>query len=284
MQTSEWKWKSRDGLEMYSTLWAPDVAPRALVILIHGHGEHIHRYDHVGQAFSNAGYALAGFDVRGHGRSGGQRGHSPSYENLLDDIRDFMADMQKRYSQSPVFLYGHSMGGNQVINFALRYPQGLRGVIVTGPWLRLAFEPSAFQLTLAKVMKRIAPAFSQASGLEQAAISSDPEVVHAYATDPLVHEKITAGLFSMIHANGEWALAHAADLKIPMLLMHGSADRLTSADASKEFAGAAGDLVTLRIWDGLFHEIHNEPVKTDVLKIMTDWIDRHLQTAPASAQ
>ncbi len=276
MQTSEWNWKSRDGLDMYACLWAPDQAPRALVCLVHGHGEHVHRYNHAGAAFSQAGYVLAGFDVRGHGRSGGQRGHAPSYQQLLDDISDFVADMRKRYPGLPVFLYGHSMGGNQVINYTLRSPQGLQGAIVTGPWLRLAFEPSPLQLSLAKVMNGIAPAFSQASGLEQAAISSDPEVVHAYATDPLVHEKITARLFTVIHDNGEWALAHAADLKVPMLLMHGSADRLTSCEASREFAAHAGNLLTLRVWDGLFHEIHNEPIQAAVFKVMTDWIGAHL--------
>lgn len=276
MQSSEWNWTSRDGLNMYACLWAPDQTPRALACLVHGHGEHIHRYDHVGAAFSQASYVLAGFDLRGHGRSGGPRGYAPSYEQLLDDIRDFMTDMRKRYPGVPVFLYGHSMGGNQVINYVLRSPQDLQGAIVTGPWLRLAFEPSPLQLSLARVMNGIVPAFSQASGLEQAAISSDPEVVHAYAADPLVHEKITARLFTVIHANGLWALAHAADLKVPMLLMHGSADRLTSSKASREFAAHAGDLLTLRIWDGLFHEIHNEPTQAAVLKVMTDWIDAHL--------
>ena len=255
LQTLEWNWKSRDGLKMVSYLWAPENPPRALVCLVHGHGEHIHRYQHVGEAFAQAGYVLAGFDLRGHGLSGGQRGHTPSYENLLNDIGDFLADAQNRYPGLPVFLYGHSMGGNQVINYALRYPQGLKGVIVTGPWLRLAFEPGAMQLILAQAMNTIAPAFSQASGLEQAAISSDPEIVRVYAADPLVHEKITARLFTVMHSSGRWAIEHAADLKVPMLLMHGSADRLTSPAASKEFAGRAGKIVTLRIWDGLFHEI-----------------------------
>ncbi len=275
MATTEWNWKSRDGLELYARGWMAE-KPKAVVCLVHGHGEHVDRYNHVGRAFTNAGYTLQGFDLRGHGRSSGQRGHTPSYQSLLDDVDDFLADARKRYPGLPLFLYGHSMGGNQVINYALRYPQNLKGVIATGAWLRLAFEPSPVQLTLAKVMNAIAPSFSQPSGLEQAALSRDPEVIRAYAADPLVHEKISARLFTVMYANGLWALAHAAELKVPMLLMHGSADRLTSVDASREFSRRAGEMVTLRIWDGFYHEIHNEPEKAQVIQRMIDWLNEQL--------
>lgn len=277
MQDFEWKWRSRDGLEMNAYVWVPSGNPRAVVCLLHGHGEHIHRYDHVGQAFAAAGYLLTGFDLRGHGRSGGPRGHIPSYENLHNDVSDFLADA-KRHSPSdvPVFLYGHSMGGNLALNYVLRSPGGLKGLIVTDPWLRLASEPPAFRLLLARLMNKLFPAYTEASGLEQAALSRDSEVVRAYADDPLTHDKISARLFSVMYANGLWALEHAADLKIPTLLMHGSADRLTSYKASQEFAATAGKLVTLRIWDGFYHEVHNEPEKAEVIQTMVDWIGQHL--------
>jgi alpha-beta hydrolase superfamily lysophospholipase len=275
MKTFEWKWKSRDGLEMYARGWSPE-APKAVVVLVHGHGEHVNRYHHVAEAFTNAGYAIQGFDERGHGQSGGQRGHVPTYEHLLNDITDFIADAQKRYPGVPVFLYGHSMGGNQVINYVLRVPHKLKGVIATGPWLRLAFEPPAMQITLGKMMNNIYPAFSQSSGLAQEALSRDAGVVRAYAADPLVHDKITARLFMSIYSSGLWALEQTAGLKIPMLLMHGGGDKITSAKASQEFAQKAGNLVTLRIWDGFYHEIHNEPEKAEVLKVMTDWLDKQM--------
>jgi alpha-beta hydrolase superfamily lysophospholipase len=276
METFEWKWKSRDGLEMYAHGWKPET-PRGVVVLVHGHGEHVNRYHHVAEAFAQAGYAMQGYDERGHGQTGGPRGHTPTYEHMLNDTTDFIADAQKRYPGLPVFLYGHSMGGNQVINYVLRTPNNkLKGVIATGPWLRLAFEPPAMQVTLGKLMNNLYPAFVQTSGLEQAALSHDQAVIKAYATDPLVHDKITARLFISMYTTGLWALEHAADLKVPMLLMHGSADRLTSAKASEEFAQKAGALVTLRIWEGLFHEIHNELEKAEVLKVMVDWLNQHL--------
>jgi len=276
MTANEWKWTSRDGLEMYARGWTPDGQPKAVICLVHGLGEHVNRYNHVGQAFTGAGYVLQGFDLRGHGRSGGLRGHTPSYESLLNDISDFLADAQKRHPGLPVFLYGHSMGGNQVINYALRYPDGLRGVIVTSPWLQLVSKPGVILSFLLKIISAIFPSFSQPNGLTLADISRDPEIVSAYAADPLVHDKISARLFTVMEANALGALEHAATLKVPMLLMHGSADHISSADGSKEFAKKAGSIVTLRIWQGLYHETHNEPEKAEVIRAMLDWISGHL--------
>ncbi len=275
MDAFEWKWKSRDGLTLWAQGWKPD-APKAVVVLVHGHGEHINRYQHVAEVFTRAGYAMQAFDVRGHGQSTGQRGHTPTYDNLMDDISDFIGDAQKRFPGLPVFLYGHSMGGNQVINYALRFPQALKGVIATGPWLKLAFDPPAVQVMLAKLLNNVVPSFTLASGLDQAALSRDPAIVSKYASDPLVHDKISARLYTSIYANGLGALQRAAELKIPMLLMHGSADKLTSALASQEFAAKAGNLVTLRIWEGFYHEIHNEPEKGEVIQTMVDWLDRNI--------
>jgi alpha-beta hydrolase superfamily lysophospholipase len=275
MDTFEWKWKSRDGLEMYARGWKPD-APKAVVALVHGLGEHVNRYHHVGEALTEAGYALQGFDLRGHGQSAGQRGHTPTYDSLLNDVTDFIAETQKRYLGLPVFLYGHSMGGNQVINYALRSPQGLKGVIATGPWLKLAFAPPAVQMGVAKLINSLAPAFSLNSTLDQSFLSRDPEVVRKYATDPLVHAKISVRLYNGIYGSGLWALEHAAELKIPMLLMHGSGDRITSEPASQEFAQKAGELVTLRIWDGFYHEIHNEPEKAEVIQAIIDWMNQQM--------
>ena len=274
METFEWKWKSRDGLELAARSWKPE-NPKAVVVLIHGHGEHINRYQHVADALTEAGYAMLAFDLRGHGQSAGPRGHTPDYDTLMNDISDFIADANKRFTGLPVFLYGHSMGGNQVVNFALRSPGSLKGLVVTGPWLKLAFDPSAFQLLLAKSLNNIVPSFSLSSGLDQNALSRDPKVISKYASDPLVHDKISVRLYTSIYGNGLWALEHAGQLKIPMLLMHGSADKLTSAQASQEFALRAGQIVTLRIWDGLYHEIHNEPEKTEVIQTIIDWLDQH---------
>jgi alpha-beta hydrolase superfamily lysophospholipase len=168
------------------------------------------------------------------------------------------------------------MGGNQVINYVLRSPNALKGVIATSPWLKLAFDPPAAQVMVAKLMNILAPSFSLTSGLSQASLSRDPEVASKYAADPLVHDKISVRLYNGIYESGLWALEHTAGLKIPMLLMHGSGDRITSARASQEFAQKAGNLVTLRIWEGFYHEIHNEPEKAEVIQAMVDWLDKQM--------
>jgi alpha-beta hydrolase superfamily lysophospholipase len=272
----EWNWQTSDGVQMYAQGWGPDKKPRAVVCLTHGMGEHVGRYGHVGENLSKAGYALLGFDLRGHGRSQGPRGHTPSYQVLMDDIAAFLNQADERYPSLPRFLYGHSLGGNLVLNYALRRKPDLAGVIATGPWLKLAFQPTSSKVTLGRVMNNLLPGFSQSSGLETAALSHDPQVVQAYQEDPLVHDKISARMFVSVYESGLWALEHAADFPLPLLLMHGGADRLTSVEATRQFAQAAGKNVSLQVWDGWYHEIHNEPEQAKVFKVMTKWLEAHL--------
>ncbi len=277
MKSSEWNWTSNDNLSMYARSWEPEGSAKACVILVHGLGEHIGRYEHVGLALTQAGYVLTGYDLRGHGKSGGVRGHTPSYDALMNDIERFLDLAARRYPSLPRFLYGHSMGGNQVINFALRRQAELKGVIATGPWLKLAFEPPASKISLGKLMNRIFPAFIQASGLDTKALSHDASVVQAYENDPLVHNKISARLFVEIYQSGLWAFERAREFPLPLLLMHGGKDSLISPEASRQFAATAGDKVALRIWDGLFHEIHNEAEKAQVFAVMIAWLDERLK-------
>ena len=275
MEISEWAWKSSDGLDMYARGWAPQGLPKAAIMLVHGHGEHVARYDHVAAALTEKGYAMLGFDLRGHGKSAGPRGHTPSYDALMDDIASFSQQTDQRYAGLPRFLYGHSLGGNLVLNYALRRKPDLHGVIATGPWLKLAFDPPASQVTLGRLMNGIAPGFVQHSKLDTRGLSHDQLVVDKYNNDPLVHDKISARLFVAIYDSGLWALEHAAEFPLPLLLMHGAADPITSAKASQEFAQKAGNKVTLKVWDGLYHEIHNELEQAEVFNFMLDWLGNH---------
>ena len=277
MKHFESSWQDKQGLNIFVQGWEPERKPRAVVALVHGHGEHSGRYAHVGEAFTQAGYVLVGYDLRGHGKSGGPRGHTPSYDALMDDIADFLAWIEQRYPGLPRFLYGHSMGGNQVLNFCLRRKPELAGVIATGARLKLAFDPPALQITLGKVMNRIAPGFTQKSTLDTAALSRDPKVVDAYIHDPLVHSKISARLFVSIYESGLWALDHAGEFSLPLLMMHGSDDRIISFETDAEFAKRAGRVATWRPWQGFYHEIHNEPEKAEVIKTMIEWLDAQLK-------
>lgn len=266
----------REDVTFFVQGWEPDVTLKAVVALVHGHGEHISRYAHVGKALTAAGYALVGYDSRGHGKSTGLRGHIPSYDSLMDDIQAFLAMLAMKYPNVPLFLYGHSMGGNQVINHALRRKSKLKGVIATGPWLRLAFEPPPIKVALARFMNNFFPTFTQANGLDTAGLSHDPQVVRDYDNDPLGHDKVSARLFVSMYEAGLWALEHAAELPLPLLLMHGGADPITSPEGSRQFAAKAGDKVTLKIWDNLYHEIHNEPEHGEVFKTVIEWLDKQV--------
>jgi len=265
--------KSYDGLKLHGQGWEPDAGIKAVVCLVHGLGEHCGRYAHVAEAFNQAGYALLACDLRGHRRSEGKRGHAPSYTVLTDDISQLLEMAKERYPDLPLFLYGHSLGGNLVIYYALRRLPKLSGVIATAPLFRTAAKPPVWKMAMLRAMVGVWPSLSISSGLEMDALSRDSEVVQAYRNDPLTHGRISARLAMDMLRNGEWNMAHASDLPCPVLLMHGSADRITSAKATREFALRAGDACTLKIWKGFFHELHNEPGKDNVLAFALDWME-----------
>ena len=276
MNGFEASWSSRDGVELFLRGWQPEADVKAVVALLHGLGEHVGRYAHMAQPFTDGGYALVGFDLRGHGKSGGARGVIPSEEAVYDDISQFLQQTGQRYPGKPVFLYGHSLGANLSITYALKRKPALKGVIATGTSIRLAFEPPAWKVGLAKALGKVAPAFSLANGLERAALSRDPQVERLYSSDPLVHDRISTLLFLTIIREGDYCLEHASEFPLPLLLMHGGADRLTSAAASREFASKIDGRCTLKIWDGFYHEIHNEPEKDQVFQFTLHWLDTHL--------
>jgi alpha-beta hydrolase superfamily lysophospholipase len=276
MKHSEFEFKTFDGLSLFGQTWQPEDRPRAVVCLVHGMGEHSGRYGYVADRLTKAGYIIFAFDLRGHGRSEGQLGHSPSYEALINDIDFLLGEAEKHFPQLPRFLYGHSLGGNLVLNYVLSRKPEFKGVVTTGPWLRLAFEPPRFKIILAQITNYIWPSFSQKSGLDTKALSHDLEVVYAYENDPLGHDHVSARMFNGIYQAGQWALEHASEFSLPLLLMHGGDDKLTSVEASREFADKITKNCTLKIWDGLYHEIHNEPEKEEVFKFLIDWLDKEV--------
>jgi alpha-beta hydrolase superfamily lysophospholipase len=264
---------AKDGNSIHIHSWIPPQY-QAAICLVHGFGEHGGRYAHVADFFNKNGYALVAMDNRGHGKSGGKQGHAPSFDSYLDDIDTFLTAAKQEFGNKPLFLYGHSMGGNLVLNFVLRRnPSILRGVIASGPWIRLAFEPKPFLLILGKIMRFIYPKFTQDSGLVQSHISKDPSVVETYSKDPLVHGKITASAGVGLTENAAFLNEFAGKMPIPTLIMHGDEDLLTSQPASEEFAKRVSGDVTYRKWTGMYHEIHNEPDKAQVFDVTLNWLN-----------
>jgi alpha-beta hydrolase superfamily lysophospholipase len=265
------QWKTKDGLSLFAQSWTVD-SPKAVLGIIHGMGEHSSRYAHMAKAMNAIGISVVAYDHRGHGKSGGKKGHMDSIDQLLDGVDQLLGEMAKLAPGAPQFLFGHSMGGNVLLNHALRRKPNVQGIIASGAYLRLAFAPPAIQVALAKLVKGILPALGQPTNLDATAISRDAKVVDAYLKDPLVHGRITPAFFVEIDAASRYAMEHASELKLPLLIYHGSADRLTSHDASEEFARKVKGDVTWRSWSGLFHECHNEPEQNDVFRMVSDWI------------
>lgn len=268
-----------DDITFYMQGWEPEGKPKAIVCLIHGLGEHTGRYAHVGNTFNDAGYALFSFDLRGHGQTGGARGHTPSLDVVMQDIHQFIGFQKQNFPNTPIFLYGHSLGGLFAFVYAIRFVDELKGAIVTGMALRSPLLEQKAKVAIAKVLGSLLPSMIIPTGLDPATISRDPEVVHRYINDPLVHGKTSLGLGKATVEAVDLCFERAGEFNLPLLIMHGKKDTLVYPSGSEDLARLAGKTnkdVTLKLWEGLYHEIHNEPEKEDVFKVMIEWLDKHL--------
>jgi len=270
---------SFDGMKLSGYLWEPKENPKAIINLVHGFGEYSERYDEWALRFVKEGFVVHAIDYRGHGKSDGRRGYVSSFNDFLNDIDILVKESGKFYPNLPQFIYGHSMGGNIVTNYILRRENNFKGAIISSPWFRLAFAPSALMLFFARIMNKIYPKFTQNSNLDVKGISHDQKVVEAYISDPLIHEKISARMFFEIYKAGNWVLDNTDKVKFPVLIQHGNDDMITSYKASKKFAEKAKALekdITYKEWDRLYHELHNELEKDDVFKFVAEWLEQKM--------
>jgi alpha-beta hydrolase superfamily lysophospholipase len=276
MPHEEFELKTKDGLKLYVQAWLTEKPAKALVVIVHGLGEHSGRYAHVAEAFNTNGLQVFSYDQRGHGKSEGPRGHTPSYQHLMDDISLAIQQARQVAGDSlPVFLYGHSLGALEVLYYGLMVKNELKGIIATSPPLDLS-STSKTTKTMAKIMNPILPGLTMANGLDVNALSRDPAVVEAYKSDPLVHDKVSVRLGMFMFAGAEEVLAAAKDWHSPLLLMHGTEDRICGIKGSEAFFEAVEGDVTFKRWEGLYHETHNEPEKAEVIQAMVDWIKNRL--------
>lgn len=264
--------KTKDGLELFTAEWTV-TNPRACVVLTHGFGEHSGRYAHVAEAFNSAGVSFYAYDLRGHGRSAGPRGHSPSHEHFLDDLSRVITRVKQSAPKARIFVYGHSMGGNITLSYALQRPTGLAGCIVNAPWIKRAIEAPAWQTALGKILANIVPTFSQQTPSLSGMLSRDPAMDGSGNSDPLSHRTMSARLFVDMSAAAEALLAQAARFKSPLLLTHGNADGIIAYAGSEQFFDACGAAdKTFKTYDGGYHETHNDLGRGEHLRDMTSWL------------
>jgi alpha-beta hydrolase superfamily lysophospholipase len=273
VKTSTFSLESRDGLSLFGRSWQPNDAPLAALAIVHGLGEHSERYNHVGGYFAKRGYAVFAADLRGHGRSQGKRGHINHFDEYLDDAQALLDYAHAQTPDLPLFLLGHSMGGLIALTCALKRPQNLAAVIASGPGLRTRMKVPAWKTTLGNLMSSVFPSLSMPNGIDPNHISHDPEIVSAYISDPLNHNKVTARWYTEFTNAGEWALQNAGKLGIPALILQGGGDPIVDPGGAKAFFDRINHSHKKHIeYPGLYHEILNEPEKLQVMDDIQTWL------------
>jgi alpha-beta hydrolase superfamily lysophospholipase len=263
-----------DGQRLYVRDW-PCRDARHAVLLVHGLGEHSGRYEALAHWFNARGYAVRGYDQRGHGRTPGRRGALRRSGDLPDDLAAVYRDYADTLPRPPLLL-GHSMGGLVALRAVLDGGVAPPALVLSSPALR-AHEPIVLQ-RLAHGLARVAPGLPLRNGLAVAALSHDPQVVAAYRNDPLCSARITPRLADFIFRAGAACIADAARLRVPTLLLVAGSDRLVDPAGSRGFADGAWatQRLTTRFFDTLYHELFNEaePGRSQVLKQLGDWLAR----------
>lgn len=266
--------KSSDGLKLFYRNWLPGNESKGQIFLIHGYSEHSGRYHSWAEKFISEGFEVYALDLRGHGHSEGRRGHTPSYSQMLDDIKEFIKNFKSK-DKIPAILYGQSMGGNLVLNYSISVGNGIDGIIATSPWLKLSKEPKSFIILFVRILRKIFPGLIRKAGFDINCLSHDKKVIEEYNKDPFTHQKISYNLFFVVRKAGIYAIEHASEMEVPTLLMHGTKDMVTSYGASREFtynANAAGKDIQFISWKGLYHELHHEREKEKVFATIKRWL------------
>lgn len=268
-----------DGISLALRHWAPGGQARGQLLLVHGLGEHMGRYEAVAQALAAQGWAVQAYDQRGHGASGGGRGQMAADDSLLADLGQVLGHLRRAPSAGPLILLGHSLGGLVAARYVAEglqaapapWWQAVDGLVLSSPALDAGM--TAFQKLLTAVVSRVAPSLAVGNGLNVNDICRDPSVVQAYVADPLVHDRISGRLARFIAEAGPWVETLALQWRTPTLLMWAGADRCVNPAGSARFAAAAPPAVlTAKPWPSLAHEIFNEPEHPAVWAELAAWL------------
>ena len=262
---------------IYCQWWAPEAAPKAILLLVHGAGEHSGRYLHVAEFFVRQGFAVSALDHRGHGHSDGKPGHIDVFDDYLVDLAVFHNEVVRQFPGVPIFLLGHSLGGLITCNYLLQQQDRFVGCILSGALIKSDLQPGWVQMGVIRLLALLAPRLGLMQ-LDASGVSRDPEEVKKYVEDPLVlHGKASARMVRELFAGMATLQADAAGIRLPMLMLHGDADVLTSPDGSRYLHQHISSTdKTLIIYPGLYHEILNEPEGQDVLDQILSWCEARL--------
>ncbi|MBE9046220.1 alpha/beta hydrolase [Pleurocapsales cyanobacterium LEGE 10410] len=273
-QNREGTFRGANGLELYYQSWHPPASARAILVIVHGHGGHSDVFTRMVEYLSSRHYLIYSFDLRGHGRSPGQRGYINSWAEYRADLTAFLKLVTTQQPNLPLFLFGQSMGGIIALDYVLQQSVLLSGLILMSPALGISISP--WKLIVGKILSGIVPHFALNTSLDFTTGSRDPEMVAACAQDPLRHRQGTARLATELLQTIDWVNAHAGELKIPFLILHGGDDQITPLDNSKIFfANVALSDKEMREYPDSYHELQNDLDYQQVFADIEDWLERH---------
>ena len=254
---------------------SPGESIRAVVIFVHDICDHIQRYSYWIEKFTDRNFGFVGFDLPGHGRSDGKRGNIKNYSLTSEMIDTLIKENKKTFPGIPVFLYGYGLGGGIVIEYMLKRNPVIAGAVISSPWLKLSFEPQMKKDLLTKTIASLYSSYTRPAGLNSNHFSHDPGFREKYISDPLIHGQISVSLYKCAVSAADYSLKNAANLTVPVLLLHGSGDLITSPEGTREFAGKT-KMAELKIWEDGYHELHGEPFKEELFEYISKWIEKHI--------
>jgi alpha-beta hydrolase superfamily lysophospholipase len=260
---------------LFAQAWLPDAPPKAVIVVAHGLGEHSGRYATLATELAGRGYAVYALDHRGHGRSGGPRANIGRFAYLVSDFSAFVGRCARQHLDTPLYVLGHSMGGAVAFATALRLQHQLRGLVLSAPALAVDTAVPRLQEWLARALSVIAPN-TGALNIPPSAVSRDPSVVMRYESDPLVHHAGVPArtVVELLDAMAGFP-AGVRDLRLPTLILHGTADKLVPLAATRPlYQAISANYRTLKLYDGLFHEVFNEPERATVTADLFSWLER----------
>ncbi|NQV15533.1 alpha/beta hydrolase [bacterium] len=272
---SETTFTTPDHFTIFEQTWTTENA-KGVVLITHGVAEHSGRYSHVAQSLSDAGYTVIAFDLRGHGKSSGKRNYIKSFQEHLNDLGEVLSRARNNHPGLPIFLFGHSMGGGIVTLFTIERKPNIKGVILSGPAVKVSDEISPMLQKISGLISAILPKLPVVK-LKSADISRDPKVVEDYDSDPLNYRgSILARTGAEMLNSTKKISSQAASITLPILIMHGTSDKLADVSGSEMlFDKVSSDDKTLKLYDGLYHEILNEPEREHIKRDMIQWLDAH---------
>ena len=275
--------KGTGGCQLHYCIQEPTVTkehstPRAAVLICHGYGEHLGRYNHVTNQLVKDNFTVFRFDYRGHGNSDGPRGHIDSFEDYLDDTETALHAMKSRYPELPSVILGHSQGGLITLSFLAERKSALVAAAVTSPFLGFGLKVPPWKAFLGRVCSKLMPALALSSDIDNYCISHDPEVVKAYENDPLVHSKATSRWFTEILTAHLNISKRAAEIKLPILIFQAGDDRIVSAaDTEAVFEKINSPNKVYHLYPGLYHELLNEPEGPEILARIIQWLNAQIK-------